>query len=399
MKNDSLTAVFRQAGAPDARYLSLFGREKAEQARAFHASFPGYGPTPLRDLRCLAEEAGVEAVYVKDESFRFGLNAFKALGGSYAVGSLLAERLGRPIAELPYDKMTGAEGKQALGEVTFVTATDGNHGRGVAWTAKLLGQKAVVYMPKGTATERLENIRALGADASILALGYDDCVRKAKADAEKNGWILVQDTAFEGYEEIPLHIMQGYMTMALEAFEQMGARRPTHLFLQAGVGSMAAAAAAFFAAVSPERCPVVTVVEPHTADCFVLTAQANDGKLHACEGEMHTAMAGLACGEVNPIAWKILGKLASCFVAMPDAFAFDGMRRLAQPLGDDPAVVSGESGASAFGLALHVLRDPEMADIRERLGIGSDSVILCFSTEGDTDRENYRRIVASEAVL
>lgn len=348
--------------------FSQYGADAAREARRFHSSFPEYSVTPLASLSALAGELGVAGIYVKDESYRFGLNAFKVLGGSYAIGKIM---------------------EQNPGEHTFITATDGNHGRGVAWAANRLGMKSVVYMPKGTAQERLDNIRALGSEASITNLSYDDAVRKARADAEANGWILVQDTSFDGYKEVPSYIMQGYTTMALEAVEQLGDTKPTHVFLQAGVGSMAGAVAAFLNSYyGGENCPVITVVEPNTADCMYLTARANDGMLHNVEGEMHTIMAGLACGEPCPLAWEILNRCASAFVTMHDEVAASGMRALAKE-----GIVSGESGASGFGFAREMLTNHDLFPLREALGIDEHSVILCFSTEGATDRENYAKIV------
>lgn len=353
-------------GIPQGAF-SQYGAEAAREARQFHSRFAEYSVTPLVSLSTLAEKLGVAGIYVKDESYRFGLNAFKVLGGSFAIGKIM---------------------EQNPGEHTFVTATDGKHGRGVAWAASRLGMKSVVYMPKGTAQERLDNIRTLGSDASITELAYDDAVRKARADAEANGWVLVQDTSFDGYEEVPSRIMQGYTTMALEAAEQLGEVKPTHVFLQAGVGSMAGAVAAFLQDRYAEDCPAITVVEPNTADCMYLTALANDGALHSVEGEMHTMMAGLACGEPCPLAWEILNKCASAFVSMHDEVAAKGMRALAEA-----GVVSGESGASGFGFALELLTNGELSALREALGIDERSVILCFSTEGATDRDNYARIV------
>ena len=216
--------------------LSLFTEEQAAKVQRFHASFPVYKPTPLADLTQTAKALGLGAAYVKDESYRFGLNAFKVLGGSFAIGSYLAGRLGMDISELPYDKMVSEEVRAKLGEVTFVTATDGNHGRGVAWTANRLGQHSVVYMPKGSAAERLANIRAEGADASITDLNYDDAVRLANRQAGEKGWVMVQDTAWEGYTDIPLWIMQGYTTMGYEIVQQleaMGAEK-AHACVPAG---------------------------------------------------------------------------------------------------------------------------------------------------------------------
>ena len=324
--------------------VDRFGPGKARQARAFHESFPEYKETPLAELNALAKELGVASIHVKDESYRFGLNAFKVLGGSYTIGNYIAKRLGVSIAELPYEKLVSREMKEKLGQITFVTATDGNHGRGIAWTANRLGQKSVVYMPKGSAEERLHNIQALGADASITELNYDDAVRLAKEGQDKNGWVLVQDTAWEGYEEIPGWIMEGYTTMAAEATEQLKGEKPTHVFLQAGVGAMSGAVCGYFASLyGDEERPVITIVEPDQADCIFRTAQANDGKLHFVTGDMHSIMAGLCCGEPCTIGWNVLRDHADHFISMPDYVAAEGMRILGNPLPGDTKVISGGS--------------------------------------------------------
>ncbi len=373
--------------------VTPFGVETAKRTRAFHASFPEYSVTPLADLSGLAKELGLGGVYVKDESYRFGLNAFKVLGGSFAIGSYLAGRLGVDIGQLPYDRMTGKETREKLGDITFVTATDGNHGRGVAWTANRLGQKSVVYMPKGSALERLENIRALGSDASITELNYDDAVRLANQGAEKYGWVMVQDTAWEGYEDIPRWIMQGYTTLALEATEQLrqlSVEKPTHIFLQAGVGAMSGGITGFLRDCYGDE-PVITIVEPNKADCIYRSARA--GERYCVTGEMQTIMAGLACGEPCTIGWDILRDHADHFISCPEYVAAKGMRVLGNPVNGDTRVVSGESGAVTLGLVAELMQNPSLDWLREPLGLGSDSRVLCISTEGDTDRENYRRIV------
>lgn len=376
--------------------VAPFGVESAKKARAFHASFPEYTVTPLAELSGLAKALGLGGVYVKDESYRFGLNAFKVLGGSFAIGSYIAGRLGVDISQLPYDRMTSPEVRQKLGDITFVTATDGNHGRGVAWTANRLRQKSVVYMPKGSALERLENIRALGSDASITDLNYDDAVRLANEGAEKYGWVMVQDTAWEGYEDIPRWIMQGYTTMALEAVEQLRAlsvEKPTHVFLQAGVGAMSGGITGFISDCFGADRPIVTIVEPNKADCIYRTAKANDGKLRYVTGEMNTIMAGLACGEPCTIGWEVLKDHADHFVSCPEYVAAKGMRVLGNPLAGDPRVTSGESGAATLGFVAEVMQNPSLDWLREELRLDGGSKVLCISTEGDTDRENYRRIV------
>ena len=374
------------------QYEDFLNLESAKKVQSFHASFPVYKETPLVELKHTAKSMGLGNIYIKDESYRFGLNAFKVLGGSYAIGNYLAKRLGKSITEMPYEKLVSGEIKRELGDITFVTATDGNHGRGVAWTAKQLQQKSVVYMPKGSAEERLMNIRAEGADASITDLNYDEAVRLANSQAEQKGWVMVQDTAWEGYEDIPGWIMQGYGTMGYEAYMQLP-EKPTHIFLQAGVGSMAGAVAGFFASVYGEDRPIITIVEPNKADCIYKTAEAADGKLHFVTGDMDTIMAGLACGEPCSIGWNVLRDYADNFLSCPDYAAAQGMRVLGNPEAGDTKVVSGESGASAFGCIAEIMRDKTLVELKNKLKLDENSKVLFFSTEGDTDKENYKSIV------
>lgn len=395
MENKKIQAVhFPRERGNNLYPVDRFGPENAEKARSFHRSFPEYKETPLADLGALARELGVASIHVKDESYRFGLNAFKVLGGSYTIGNYIAKKVGLSIEDLPYERMISQEIKEKLGQITFVTATDGNHGCGIAWIANRLGQKCVVYMPKGSAEERLHNIQALGADASITELNYDDAVRLAKEGEDRYGWVLVQDTAWDGYEEIPGWIMEGYTTMAAEATDQLYGEKPTHVFLQAGVGAMSGAICGYFASLyGDENRPIITIVEPDQADCIYQTAKANDGNLHVVTGDMNSIMAGLCCGEPCSIGWNVLRDHADHFISMPDCVAAEGMRILGNPLPGDPRVISGESGAATFGFVAEVLRNPELSDLKEKLQLNQDSRILCFSTEGNTDRENYRRIV------
>lgn len=372
--------------------LDFMSLENAKKVQRFHASFPVYQETPLTEMKATAEVLGLGNIYVKDESYRFGLNAFKVLGGSYAIGNYMAKRLGKNIEEMPYQELVSEQVRKELGDVTFVTATDGNHGRGVAWTANQLRQKAVVYMPKGSAEERLKNIQAEGADASITDLNYDEAVRLANSQADQKGWVMVQDTAWEGYEDIPEWIMQGYGTMGYEAYIQLP-EKPTHIFLQAGVGSMAGAVTGFFSSVYGEERPIITIVEPNKADCVFRTAEAADGKLHFVTGDMDTIMAGLACGEPCSIGWNVLRDYADNFISCPDYVAAQGMRIMGNPEKGDTRVISGESGAAAFGCVAEIMRNPRYTGIKEKLGLDEHSKVLFFSTEGDTDKENYRSIV------
>ena len=389
------TRYYRKSGEEGAS-VADFAPQKMAAVRSFHETIPGYEPTPLHNLQSLAELLGVKAVFLKDESYRFGLNAFKVLGGSFAIAKYLAQKLGKDISELPYDILTSDETKKRLGDFTFATTTDGNHGRGVAWTARVLKQNSVVYMPKGSSKRRFDAIAAEGARVTIRDVNYDESVRLTAEEAKEKGWVVVQDTAWEGYEDIPLWIMQGYGTMASEALEQMQVQKaadPTHVFIQAGVGSLAGMVQAFFRAHYPQSAPRVVVAEANKADCFYRSALAGDGKPHAVGGDLDTLMAGLACGEANTIAYDLLRDYASAFVSCPDYVAARGMRVLGNPLKGDPYVCSGESGAVTAGLLTFIMNGGGLTALRDMLGLNERSTVLLFSTEGDTDPACYRRVV------
>ena len=368
------------------------------KALAFHRTMPGYAPTPLVGLGQLAARLGVGGIYVKDESHRFGLNAFKVLGGAYALGCHIAQRLGTDIAQLPFEVMTSQAVRQQLGEVVFATTTDGNHGRGVAWTARQLKQKAVVYMPQGASPERLEAIRSEGATAEILPMNYDAAVRHTAKLAQQHGWQVVQDTAWPGYEQIPLWIMQGYGTMMLEAMQQLHGQPPTHIIVQAGVGSLAAAVQAYAVAAYGANRPKVIVAEARAADCIYRSAVQQSGEAVAVGGDLATVMAGLSCGEASATGWQILRDYSDAFASCPDYVAARGMRMLAAPLPGDAPVVSGESGAVTLGLLSLLMQSPALAAERKALGLDAASRVLVLSTEGDTDPQSYRRIVWDGAI-
>lgn len=378
-------------------HLSIMSLEEVEKARAFHRTIPGYERTPLAHLTNMSQHLGLKDVCVKDESYRFGLNAFKVLGGSFAMAKYIAQQTGHDISDLDFQTLTSEKLFQEFGQATFFTATDGNHGRGVAWAANRLKQKAVVYMPKGSTQNRLNNILAENAAATIEDVNYDECVRMAAAAAAKvkNG-VVIQDTAWKGYEEIPAWIMQGYGSMAMEADEQiheLGIKRPTHIFIQAGVGSLAGAVQGFFANLYPDNPPVVCVVEADTAACLYKGAIAGDGAEYNVKGDMPTIMAGLACGEPNTTSWDILKNHASIFVSAPDWVTAKAMRMLAAPIKGDSQVISGESGAVTFGVLNEIMTNPDYADLKAALKLDTDSQVLLFSTEGDTDPARYKEIV------
>jgi diaminopropionate ammonia-lyase len=356
------------------------------KASKFHKTVPGYAPTPLYSLKALSNHLGVHEIFVKDESPRFGLNSFKGLGGSYAIANYLSKRCGRKLSSFK----NILEQTKDLPVQTFATATEGNHGRGLAWAAQKFGQKAFVFMPKGSAISRVNKIREFGAQIEVTDLNYDDTVRYVNQLAEKNGWVLVQDTSWEGYQEIPGHIMQGYLTIVGEWLEQRK-EQPTHVILQVGVGSFAAAIAVGLQQLCDK--PIVfIIVEPTRADCFYQSACSQDGTPKNASGDLSTIMNGLSCGEPNPIAWDILKNLSECFVTCPDSIAARGMRILGNPLEKDPRIVSGESGAIPMGLLYELCKNPQLTPLKNSLQLDSTSRVLFISTEGDTDPDNYRAV-------
>lgn len=373
--------------------LSFLNQEIANEAKNFHNKFNNYQPTPLRQLPYLSKKLGLASIQIKDESRRFGLNAFKGLGGSFAIGKYLAKRLNRDINTLSFNELASADIKKQLGDITFITATDGNHGRGVAWAAEQLGIKAVVYMPKGSSEIRAQNIRNHGAECTITSLNYDDTVRLANTTAIQKGWVLLQDTAWSGYEEIPTWIMQGYMTLALETKEQL-VQLPTHIILQAGVGSFAGAIMGYFIELMKENRPTLIIVEPHKANCIYQSALANDGNPHNVTGDMDTLMAGLACGEPNTVSWPVLRDYADVFISADDHLAANGMRISASPRPNtDEPFISGESGAIGLGLLYKLMTTAEHQPLCQTLNLNKDARVLLISTEGDTSPDIYEEIV------
>ncbi|MBT9243769.1 diaminopropionate ammonia-lyase [Vibrio splendidus] len=368
----------------------LFTASQAQQAREFHRQIEGYQPTPLVSLPNLANHLGVKAILVKDESKRFGLNAFKVLGGSYALGRQLAKHLGIDISEINLKTVASKLDKPLV----FTTATAGNHGTGVAWAAREMGQKAVVYMPKGSSQASVNRIQGLGAECIVTEVNYDDTVRMANQTAQDNGWMLVQDTAWDGYEEIPTWISQGYMTMADEAVEQVQEQEfsaPTHVFLQAGVGAMAGGILGYLANKLGADTFETIIAEPAAADCIFRSGEK--GEMVNVTGELNSIMAGLACGEPNPVTWPVLRDCSNYFISVDDSISANGMRVLGNPLRGDSQIISGESGAITLGLLYQLCREGADQATRDTLGLNEDATIMLFSTEGDTNQTRYRDIV------
>jgi diaminopropionate ammonia-lyase len=337
----------------------------ADVAHAAISAWNGYAPTPLRDLPTLAERIDIAQLLYKDEGHRFGLKSFKALGGAYAVDRLVA-------------------GKGATG-LTVACATDGNHGRSVAWGARRAGVKAVIYVHETVSEGRAEAIRSYGATVVREGRTYDDSVRACAEAAARNGWEIVSDTSWPGYEDVPKDVMQGYAVLGMEADAQ--AARPTHVFIQGGVGGLAAGVLSYAWEKSGPARPVFVVVEPETAACLFESAKA--GTVTTVGGDLDTIMAGLACGEPSILAWRILDRGADAFMTIPDTAAAEAMRLLAS-LG----VVGGESGVAGLAGLLKAARDPAL---RAALKLDASSRVLCYGTEGATDAEVYRGIVGREA--
>ena len=370
-----------------------FSPHIARSVRRFHESFPAYLPTPLVRLGGLARYLGVKTVMVKDESRRFGLNAFKALGTTYALGRIIAKRLRLPDDDLTYAVLTSPEVRRLLQGVVVATATDGNHGRGLAWAAREMGCRAVVFVPRGTSAARKNAIRKLGAELVVVPGTYDEAVARAAERSAREGWTLVQDTAWDGYTEIPETIMQGYLTIMDEVMEQTHGVMPGHMLVQCGVGSLAAAMQAYVVEAGGAMRPVFAVVEPIAAACFFASIRRNCGCPKTIEGAVRTIMAGLACGTPSIIAWNILRDYADIFVACSDAVSVSGMRVLGNPRKGDVAVVSGESGAVTVGVLVSVTEQQHPPGLKDALALNEDADVLLISTEGDTDPASYRRII------
>lgn len=357
------------------------------RARAEIEAWPGYEPTPLLVLDDVAKAARVASVHYKDEGPRFGLGSFKALGGAYAVQKLLTTELARrgDVPNASAVELEAGTHEAATRAITVTCATDGNHGRSVAWGAQRFRCRCVIYVHEGVSQGRRDAIARYGAEIRIVPGTYDDAVRACTREAERENWFVVSDTSWEGYTEIPRDVMQGYRLMAEEAGDQIAAP-PTHAFVPGGVGGVAAAVsvqlrARFGAAVK------LVVAEPDKAACLLASAEA--GQPVAVAGELDTLMAGLACGEPSLLAWQELERAAFAFIAVPDESAVDAMRLLAQRT---PRIVAGESAVAGLAALLLAARDPFS---RGMLGLDAESRVLLFGTEGATDPETYDRLVAA----
>lgn len=370
---------------------NVLSRAGYAEAAAEIASWPDYAPTPLTALPGLAGRAGVARLWYKDEGGRFGLGSFKALGGAYAVFRLLAREIRRRsgVSHVSAKELLAGRYREIVAQITVTCATDGNHGRSVAWGAQMFGCRCVIYIHALVSEGRGAAIARYGAEVVRTGGNYDDSVRQSAEDAARKGWFVVSDTSYEGYMEVPRDVMQGYSIMVEEALRQLPTgERPTHVFVQGGVGGLAAAVCAhLWETLGPAR-PRFVVVEPDKADCLYRSAQK--GKPTAVHGKLDTLMAGLACGEVSLLAWQVLAQGSDDFMTVTDEAAVDCMRLLAEGASADPAIVAGESAVAGLAGMLAA------AELHE-LGLDGNSRVLVFGTEGDTDHELYRRLVGTGA--
>ena len=362
--------------------------------RDFHKSLDGYAPTPLRKLPKLAARLGVKEILVKDESYRFGIKAFKALGASYAIYRYL-----KGVYESKFDDDFTPESfkdpvkLEKLGSFTFTAATDGNHGRAVAWTANKLKQKAVIYMPAKTAQSRIENIESENAKVVLVEGSFDDCVAQCAKDAKENGWVEIADTAYPGYMEIPKYIMLGYSTVLAELEPDPNSPEKPNLdfvFVPAGVGGLAASTTSYYIKRYRKNGPKILCVEPTDSDCYLASIKSGEGKPISSGGAMETMMVGLACDIPSLVAWPIIKDGIDFFMNCDDSYAIKAMRAY-----HEEGIISGESGSAGLAALLALFDGEETQALRDKLGFDSESRILLINTEGDTDPVNYQRIIGS----
>ncbi|MEM9604014.1 MAG: diaminopropionate ammonia-lyase [Pseudomonadota bacterium] len=363
-------------------------------ARAEITQWAGYAPTPLVSLDALAAELGVARIDYKDEGPRFGLASFKALGGAYAAQRVLQAQISARTGEaVSLASIRNGEHAAACADITLVSATDGNHGRSLAWGCQRFGAPCNIYIHAEVSEGRAEAMRRYGANVIRIDGDYDESVRLAKTEADANGWFVVSDTSWPGYSQPPLDVMSGYGVMTREACDAL-AEPPTHVFLQGGVGGMAAGIAAalrqFYGAASPR----VVIVEPDRAACLFESAKAGTATSVAIETE--TIMAGLSCGEPSPLAWDILAEEASDFLTIPDDTVAPAVRLLARPLAGDPAIDAGESAVAGLAALILARRD---AAVSEALGLDANARVLLFGSEGVTDPDIFARIMAGHDAL
>ena len=357
-------------------------------SRAEITQWPGYQPTPLVSLTALAAKIGVGGILYKDEGARFGLGSFKALGGSYAAQRVLqrqiSARLGHEVSL--EDIRTGTYRSEAA-EITLVSATDGNHGRSLAWGCQRFGAPCRIYIHAEVSEGRAQAMRDLGADVIRIAGDYDASVILAKQEAADNGWFVVSDTSWEGYSQPPRDVMAGYGVMTQEICDSLE-QAPTHVFLQGGVGGLAAGVVAGLRQHWGAQAPRVVIVEPELAACLFESGRTGEATTFAIETE--TLMAGLSCGEPSGMAWEILSEEVSDFLTIPESLVAPSVRLLARPLPGDTAIEAGESAIAGLAALIAAREDAELS---RKLGLTAEARVLLIGSEGVTDPAIFAQIM------
>lgn len=368
---------------------SVISVAKSREAIKSITSWPSYAPTNLHRLDDLTKDCGFGEIWYKDEATRFGLKSFKALGGAYAVARQLQDIIeAKTGAEPTITDILNGTYKDAISEIVVTCATDGNHGRSVAWGAQMFGCRCVIYIHRDVSEGRKQAMEAFGAEVIRIAGNYDESVRLADSEAKAKGRIIVSDTSYEGYMDVPKDVALGYTVMLSETVDQLGGDIPTHVFIQGGVGGLASAVTGYFWDLWGEKRPRIVVVEPEQANCLQKSAQA--GHPVTVEGDLDTLMAGLACGEVSLLGWQILSNGADDFVTMSENMVAPVMQFLARGYKSDAKIEAGESAVAGLGAAILASQDREMT---AKLGLNDQSRILVIGTEGATDPEMYERLV------
>jgi diaminopropionate ammonia-lyase len=352
----------------------------SDEMRRFHRRLRCYAPTPLISLPKLAKSLGIKELLVKDESKRFRINTFKSLGASYAIAKIVSQRK-----------------KEKL---IFCTATDGNHGRSVAWAARNLRQKSVIYVPDYTTEQRIKNIKKYGAEVIVVNGDYDQAVLTACTESEKKGYILIQDNSWEGYTEIPMFITAGYKTMMMEMENSIHPPEEPlvdFVFIQAGNGTWASSIVAYYRIRYPKKMPKLIIVEPYECDCIMESFR--QGKLTKTTKSQKTAMAGLRCGTPAKLAWEILKNGIDVFMSIPDAYGIKAMQDYYYPFKKDKQIFAGESGAAGLGGLIAMACDPALQGLKKEVGLNEESRVLVFATEGVTDSEVFEDLIGKETSL
>lgn len=366
----------------------VLSRQDFTTSRAEITQWQGYQPTPLVSLTALAAKIGVGGILYKDEGPRFGLGSFKALGGSYAAQRVLqrqiSARLGHEVSL--EDIRTGTYRSEAA-EITLVSATDGNHGRSLAWGCQRFGAPCRIYIHAEVSEGRAQAMRDLGADVIRIAGDYDASVILAKQEAADNGWFVVSDTSWEGYSQPPRDVMAGYGVMTQEICDSLE-QAPTHVFLQGGVGGLAAGVVAGLRQHWGAQAPRVVIVEPELAACLFESGRAGEATTFAIETE--TLMAGLSCGEPSGMAWEILSEEVSDFLTIPESLVAPSVRLLARPLPGDTAIEAGESAIAGLAALIAARQD---ADLSQKLGLTAEARVLLLGSEGVTDPAIFAQIM------